>query len=472
MTPRFLRVVGTAEEERQLLRALVEGNPNALLITDRAGRIQLANPRCTDLFGYEEEELLGSEVGTLVPVASRDVHGRLMESFASHPTARAMGEGRELHAVRKDGREVPVEIGLIPVETAGGLFVIVSVIDVTERRIAERAAHEGEERFRLLVEGAPSAILVATARGRITLVNSAVEELFGYDRTELVGQSVEKLIPGRFAERHPELRAGFVAEPSARPMGLGRDLFGLRKDGTEVPIEIGLNPLATSKGMLVVASIIDLTERKRIEARLRESLTEKETLLREVHHRVKNNLQVISSMLRLQIPHLQNAHDKAVFDLCVQRVRGMAMVHEMLYRSGDFAKLDFGLHVKELVHLVVATSGPAHGGIRTELDLSPVHIDMDTAVPLGLLVHEVVANALKHAFPDGRAGVVRISLREEHGDLVLQVKDDGVGLSEGGTPGTRLGMTMVTGLVRQLRGRIQVTEGPGATVEISVPLKG
>lgn len=267
----FNAMVEKAQQSRLELEQMVqertlqlEAAPNAMLIVDKRGRITLANAQAEKLFGYSKAELLEQPVEMLLPERFHASHPDLRTDFLWHPSTRSMGAGRELYGRRKDGSEVPVEIGLNPIKTDEGTFGLASIIDITERRRAE-------ERFRLVVEAAASAMLMVGSDGLITLVNKQTEELFGYGRAELLGRSIEMLVPERFRDAHPGHRAGFFAHPSTRAMGAGRDLYGLRKDGTEVPIEIGLNPIRTGEGSFVLASIIDITERKRAEQVLRQS---------------------------------------------------------------------------------------------------------------------------------------------------------------------------------------------------------
>jgi PAS domain S-box-containing protein len=240
------------------LKRVVESAPNAIVLASRDGRIALINAQTETLFGYVREELIGQPVELLVPARFRSRHPELRAGFFAHPGTRAMGAGRELYGLHKDGREFPIEIGLSPIEGYGDLMVLASIVDITARKRAE-------ERFRRVVESAPNAILVVDRNGQLTLINAQTETLFGYSRDELIGQSVDVLVPARYRSKHPELRAGFFANPGTRAMGVGRDLYGLRKDGREFPIEIGLNPIETDEGLLVLASIVDITARKRAE---------------------------------------------------------------------------------------------------------------------------------------------------------------------------------------------------------------
>ncbi len=238
---------------------ILEGIPAAILMADRSRRITLVNRSTEALFGYSRTELIGQPLEMLLPQRFREQHAGDVAKFFSNPKARSMGAGRDLFGMRKDGAEIPIEIGLNPIETTTGLFTVASIVDISERRRAE-------SRFRMVVEAAPNAMLMADRNGRITLVNSNAEALFGYARTELIGEPLELLVPERFRDRHPHHVAGFFGDPKSRSMGAGRELFGRRKDGSEVPIEIGLNPIETPAGIFTLASIIDITERKRAEA--------------------------------------------------------------------------------------------------------------------------------------------------------------------------------------------------------------
>ena len=242
-----------------IFRHIVEAAPNAIVLVGHDGKIVLVNAQTEKLFGYPRRELIGQPIEILVPVRFRSAHPGYRDSFFSQPSVRAMGAGRDLFGLHKSGREIPVEIGLNPIHGGGQHLVLASIIDITERKRAE-------ERFRRVVESAPNAIILVGQDGRITLVNAQTEKLFGYGRDELVGQLVDILVPERFRGMHGGYRSSFFANPSVRAMGAGRDLYGLRKDGREFPVEIGLNPIQSDEGDLVLTSVIDITERKRAEA--------------------------------------------------------------------------------------------------------------------------------------------------------------------------------------------------------------
>ncbi|MFC4314125.1 sensor histidine kinase [Steroidobacter flavus] len=332
------------------------------------------------------------------------------------------------------------------------------------------ASARSEEMVRGILEAAPDAMLIVDAKGCIVLANDMTEKQFGYTRAELLGETVDLLTPIEVRHTHAMLREKFAAAPSSRFMGDGRELMAQRRDGTKVPVEIALSPVKLRGNSFTVAAVRDITLRRETEQRLRESLQEKEILLKEIHHRVKNNLQVVASMLALQA-------DKAVAEAqspledCRQRVMSMALVHEKLYGAKDLQRIDLGDLTREIATMLISECvGPA---IRTQFTVEPIAIDIERAVPASLIINELMTNSLKHAFKGRAAGLLSVSVRRCEDDHVwIEVADDGVGGVQADSirTGRTLGMTIVRNLVKQLDARLSIGSGPGTAISITFPI--
>jgi len=214
----------------------------------------------------------------------------------------------------------------------------------------------------------------------------------------------------------------------------------------------------------------DITERKEMERRIEASLREKEVLLQEVHHRVKNNMQVISSLLSLSKRRMTCEEDVEVLRASQNRVRSMALIHDTLYRAEDLASITAADYLGGLVRQLVDSYGVDPAVVATEVNVESIFLGVTEAIPCGLIVNELVSNSLKHAFPGGRKGVLRVELSESSGtELILTVADDGVGFAprSDSQDGESIGLQLVSALVEQLGGRMQTARSQGTTFRIS-----
>lgn len=454
----------------QKFRIFLEAAPDAIVVVNREGRIVMLNQLTETMFGYKREEMLNQKVELLVPDRFRSVHVGHRDGYFRTPKTRPMGLGQELSGRRKDGSEFPIEISLSPLEAEQENLVISIIRDVSPRK-------KLEAKVTGLLESAPDGIVVVDTKGNIAIVNSQTEKLFGYTKDELVGQPIEILVPQQYKGVHIKYRDDYIGNPRTRPMGAGRALTGRRKDGTEFPVEISLSPLETEQGTLITSIVRDITDRRRAEERIQESLREKEallaekdSLLKEIHHRVKNNLQVTSSLLRLQSDYIQDPNARELFAESQNRIRSMALVHEKLYRSSNLSKIDFSEYVESLAQLLFRSFGVDANQIQLKLEGGEVFLSIESAVPCGLIINELLSNSVKHAFPRKQRGeiCVRVGTNEQY-QISIVVSDNGVGFQPDFDfeKTDTLGLQLVRTLVKQLSGHINIHSNGGARFEIS-----
>ena len=257
-------------EREKWFRDLLESTPDATIITNRDGVIELVNRQALTLFGYEVHELVGEKIEVLVPEAYRDGHLAHRESFHASPSVRDMAQDLDLKALHKSGLIFPAEISISPIETSQGTMVAAAVRDITERKKAERQIAEREKWFRDLLESTPDATIITNRDGVIELVNRQALTLFGYEVHELVGEKIEVLVPEAYRDGHLAHRESFHASPAVRDMAQDLDLKGRHKSGHIFPAEISISPIETSQGTMVAAAVRDITARKEAEQALAE----------------------------------------------------------------------------------------------------------------------------------------------------------------------------------------------------------
>lgn len=328
---------------------------------------------------------------------------------------------------------------------------------------------------RRLFDEAPNAILVVRRSGDIVRANAEAERMFGYPRDRLQSMPVEALVPAESRVRHAEQREGYALQPERRPMGGGRHLRACRADGAMFDVDIMLSPLDSPSGMLTIATVLDVTSLHRQQEKIESALREKETLLKEIYHRVKNNLQVIASMISLQERAAGDGATSVALKEAADRVRAMALVHEKLYQSDDLSSIALDTYIAELCTQLGNGAAAAERGISLETQVEAIQIGLEQAVPLGLVLHELISNCLKHAFPDGRRGriVVRLEAPPD-APMRLSVADDGVGMPAGVAPGSArsLGMRLVWALARQLDAELTLASHQGTVATLILGRNG
>ncbi len=343
---------------------------------------------------------------------------------------------------------------------------------ITERKRFESALKLSEERFRRLVDGvANHAIFMLDKNGCIMSWNPGAQEIKGYTADEVCGRHFSIFYtPEAVSDGHPQNELAIaMAEGRYQEEGLR-----VRKDGSKFWADVTISTLHDDLGQHVgfVKFTHDISERKAAEKLLRESLKEKEVMLKEIHHRVKNNLQIVSALLELQSGHTSNKAVLEMFEESQSRVRSMALIHERLYKSGDFAGIDFGEYVRQLSDDLYRAYKVTNDEIELKLNVNIPLVPIDIAIPCGLLLNELISNCLKHAFQNVTSGCIWVSMTKESDAMVLSVSDNGIGFAPDVQfeKSASFGLQLVNTLVQQLDGVAEMLTSPGTKFTVRFPI--
>jgi len=493
-----LKVLRDAKLVEARFGDLLESTPDAIVMLNVTGRIVMVNGQAENLFGYARATLLGQPVEQLLPKRFHQAHLRHRAHFFEQPRTRTMGAGLELYGRRSNGDEFPVEISLSPLQTEEGTMVMSAIRDITDRKKADK-------KFRDLLESAPDAMVIVNRDGEMVLVNHQATRLFGWSQDDMLGKSIDMLVPQRFRAQHAGHRTGFAAHPRARSMGAGLDLYGLRKDGSEFPVEVSLSPMETEEGPFVSSAIRDVTERKRFEQALRDKNMQledaariKDRFLATMSHELRTPLNAVigfTGTLLMELPGPLNAEQKRQLGLVQSSADHLlSLINDLL----DLAKLDDNrkeLHgepvdCRALLEQLSATFQPqaARKGLAFGLQL-----------PAGALVlhtdqralHQILINLVGNAIKFTAHGSVALQLDAgtEHSPWRFRVHDTGAGIApddqqrlflafsrleaaeRDAIEGTGLGLHLSRKLAQALGGTLELesSSGHGSTFTLSLP---
>jgi PAS domain S-box-containing protein len=334
----------------------------------------------------------------------------------------------------------------------------------------DRARLTSPDPLAKILDLADDAIISVDDEQRIILFNQGAEKIFGYKDQEVVGQSLDVLLAAPLSTIHRQhIQDLAESHVTARRMGERGEIRGRRKNGNEFPAEASISKVGVNGTTMFTVILRDVTQRVAAEEKIKTSLREKEALLKEIHHRVKNNLQVVSSLLGLQSRLVNDDETRKMFQESQNRIHSMALLHECLYQSNNLSMIDFPDYIRQLASHLFRSYGVHADRIHLRTNLDALYLNLDAAVPCGLIINELVSNSLKYAFPDTREGEVLIELREHSEGLArLLVADNGIGLRSDidWTTARSLGLRLVRSLADQLGAKIEVKSTLGTEVQL------
>jgi PAS domain S-box-containing protein len=452
-------------------RTLFESTYDAILIL-KDGTISDCNTRAMQLFRGTKEQLVGKNILDLAPETYPD--GTKSYDKRRDMMQRALAGERVLCECKHrtlDNTEFDTEISLIKIEIDRVTALQMVIRDITERKRAESALRASEEKYRTLTETSPDAIYVVDKDHNVAYTNMFASTLFDQGLSTLIGQK----LPDHSRQQPAQYQRGIIEDVIQRGVTLKREDKIIAKNGSEIWLDSFFSPLKNEAGETTAVMSVshDITERKLMENTISASLREKEFLLKEIHHRVKNNLQVIASLLSMQAKKATDPNVKGSLMDSQNRVKSIALVHEKLYQSKSLDRIDYSDYLNKITNYLFEAYNVNRAQIVCNVNAANMYVDINQAVPCSLILNEMLTNSLKYAFPSGRKGEITIDFVADATNYILKYHDNGIGIPEGVTfeRAESLGMQLINGLTRQIDGTVDMQRGDGATFIVKFPHK-
>jgi len=434
---------------------------------DADQKVTLINRRGCEVLGYDEHEIVGKNwFDTFLPERLRDtVRADFFRLMAGEVEAIAFYENPVLTKAG-DERLIAWHNTVFFDENGHVTGTLGSGEDITDRKRLEKALMESEERFRHLYNNAEVGLFRTRISDGVPLqINQRYAELAGY-------ATIEECLEDFVAADHyadPEARQRILEAVTQTGEVANYEAEIIRKDNKHFWVD--LSARVYPEDGYIEGALVDITDKKNAESKLISSLKEKETLLKEIHHRVKNNLQVISSLLDLQSSYLHDEKAREMLHNSMDRIKTMARIHTMLYQSEDMSRVDLGGFIRDLAARLQQSHGTGRSPVAINVNVPDISLTIETSIPCGLILNELVSNALKHAFPEGRGGEIDIGMKVEGDQFVLTVRDNGTGFPAGvDFHNTKtLGLELVNLLTGQIDGTATMTVGEGTTFTVIFP---
>lgn len=454
-----------AEEKLLLTQTSIDNFTDSCIWMDMNLDILYVNDATCRSLGYTREELLGMNIKDIDPLFSEEFVGEITAAMVKNGFYRF-----ESFRKTRDGGLFPVDISCKFYRQGNKAHIISFERDITERKQAEKKLSDNLHFLQVLLDAIPVPVYYKDVQERYIGCNDAFEKYLGRSREEIIGRNAYDINPKELADIYHQ------ADMTLLDSG-DDQLFESKvrhADGNYRDVIFYKAVFQGTDGKLggIIGTILDITDRKLTEERIKSSLKEKEVLLKEVHHRVKNNMQIISSLLNLQLSGIDQEPVKQILAESQSRIRSIALVHERMYMSNDLSKIDFDEYLKSLGNQLLVTYRANSGRVRLIIEGADIHLGVDQAVPCGLIMNELISNSLKHAFPESRPGTIKIQLScSDHNKITIE--DDGIGMPEGFSLAyiQSMGMQLVSALVEQLEGTITLDRSFGSRFTITFPVR-
>ena len=454
-------------ESERTFRQLTENISIAVFTFDIEGKFTYVNPTTTIITGFSEKELLSMKFFDIV-------HPEHRESVMSKGFDRIKGEDvvqkYNFKIVTKQGETRWIEIYNSRATIDGLVVVLGTATDITERWITDNRIRESEEKYKYLIESIDEGLIIKDEFEKITFTNNAARKIFGYTEKEMDNMNFQKLVSLEdYARLQLETDKHIKGESSKY------ELEVICKDGEKRLILITASPVFDKDTfMSTIAIFVDITDIREAGLKIESQLHEKEVMLQEIYHRVKNNLQIISSMLKLQASYVDDEYSIQMFRNCQHRVKSMSLVHEKLYRSDNLSRVSFKDYTESLIKNLFASLNINSNRIKYELNIKNVNLNISVAIPCGLIINELITNALKYGFPNDKKGLIKISIiKLEDEKIKLTVWNNGSPLPKDFDMDnlTSFGMKLVDILKHQLEAELIVERKEGVAFSLIFALK-
>jgi PAS domain S-box-containing protein len=462
------KVEHTQKENSQKLSLMIDQSPVGVSTTNLKGEYLSANPAYCEMVGFSEDELLEKKFADHThpddieenKLLNLDLLKQNIHSF-----------DLEKRYIKKNGETIHAFLRsqIVIDENGEPLFELAICEDITKQKKVKTELLRSEMRMKAIYQDALDVIAVVDLKkGSIVDINKSVESILGYKREMLIGKPFNVL----FAAETDKTREQLFKELRINGAVFESQNFK-REDGSICPMDLSITKIPWSDTDAALVNLRDATERTNTEKIIQKDLKEKEVMLMEIHHRVKNNLQIISSMLKMQSVYIKDEKALEYFKDSQNRVKSMSLIHESLYQSEDLSKINLERYIRKLINQLIISFRDDNKNIKTILDIDDISFNINKTIPLGLLINEIVSNAFKYAFLNMTEGEISVFLKKKGESYTLTISDNGVSIPEDlDIENTNsLGLHLVNALISQLHGKLELNRKNGTSFEVEFNLE-